>query len=96
MTNYEIFISIAVLLLSILTLVDKISNRKNEKREVMCKEHIAKFNTIEKILEKLESEKADNEDVQDLKSEIAGLKADMTTVKGGINRIEQLIMEGKL
>lgn len=96
MTNYEIFISIAVLLLSIIALVDKISNRKNEKREVMCKEHIVKFNTIEKILEKLESEKADNEDVQDLKFEIAGLKADMTTVKGGINRIEQLIMEGKL
>ena len=96
MTTYEIIISLIVTFISLVTFLDKIENRKREKRENMCKEHQHTINNLQQVVQGLQLEKAENDDLNELKSEISALKADINFVKSGIQRIESLIMERKL
>jgi len=96
MTNMEIILGIVVTFISVVTFLDKINNRKTEKKENECRDHLHRLNNIEMALQAVQIDKVSNDDFNDIKSELSTLKSELAYVKSGIQRIENLIMEKKL
>lgn len=96
MNLFEVIISSFVAIIALLTLIDKIGNRKKTDREAMCKEHSNKINNLQIAIKEIKTSKADNSEINEIFNELASLKADMETVKKSINRIETILIERTL
>ena len=96
MTNLEIIFAIATTLIGFFAFMDKINNRKKDKKEIECREHTHKINNMEMALQAVEIDKVGIDEFNEIKSKLISLQSEMENVKRGIARIESLIMEKKL